>query len=151
MTTNANKPGFAQAGRFAYGFGQALFRVFAAGALLYELNALILGYYSFEWASIQLNGGDRACSALNWYANSGMLGGTTACHSLMWRFPLLRLYQEHLVPIALFYASVLAFLAGVALLWNRKAKGLLRLSRKDMETQKAHGASSPAGETETVA
>ena len=129
MTPNATRPGFAQAGRFAYGVGQALFRLFAAGALLYELHALILHYYSFEWASIQLNGGDRACSAMNWYANGGMLGGTTACRSVMLWLPWLRLYENHALPIAAFYAGVLAFLTGVALLWNRKVKGLLGLRR----------------------
>lgn len=137
MTANANRPGFSQASRFAYGVGQALFRLFAAGALLYELNAMVLSYYQYEWVSIQLNGGDLACSEMNWYANGGMLGGTTVCHSLMWRFPILRLYEEHLVPIAAFYAVVLALLAGVALLWNQKLKRMLRLGRKDMDTQKA--------------
>ncbi len=135
MTTSANRPGFSAAGRFAYGFAQGLFRLFAAGALLYELHQLVLGYYSYEWASIQINGGDRACSAMNWYANGGMLGGTTACRSAMLWFPWLRLYENHALPIAAFYAAVLAVLVGVALLWNRKLKGLLGLRRKDMASE----------------
>ncbi|MGO9545736.1 MAG: hypothetical protein ACLPPF_13205 [Rhodomicrobium sp.] len=150
MTSPSPRPGFSQAGRFAYGFAQGLFRLFAAGAVIYELHQLILGFYQYEWMHIQINGGDRACAAVNWYANPGF-GGTTVCRSAKLWFPWLELYEDHALPIAAFYAAVLAFLAGVALLWNRKLKAMLGLRRKDMETQQAHGAARPATATETVA
>jgi hypothetical protein len=118
MADDSNRPHIGIYSRFAYAFIQGLFRLFAGGALIYELHQLVLQYYSYEWTQLQFSGADPACFEINWIARGDSIGGHTVCHSLLLSFPWLALYEDHWGPILVFYLTIAFIIGAIAFIWR---------------------------------
>lgn len=149
MTEQVSKAGMGLSTRYAYAIAQGTFRLFTAGAIVYELHSYFLKFYANEWAFIQFNGPNR-CSGIGRIASGTALSEATFCNEFINFFPWLKLYANHPGAVAAYYGTALGIVFLIAWIWRTHIRHRLRFGRKEVESQKAHGDARLATEAEAL-
>lgn len=91
-----------------------VFRLFSAGAVIYEAHHLFLRYYAREWQGVQI-AGVNGCNGEDLIANADIFVGQTFCNKPENFVPWVEVYRHHPVAAAIYYGVALTIIVVIGM------------------------------------